>query len=64
MLKLKLLGLVQPKHKGLCPLIGRADPQAIDHQKGISRGKSRSFIAIHKGMILPQAFPECGRFLD
>lgn len=64
MLKLKLLGLVQPKHKGLCLLIGRADPQAIDQQKDLSRSKSRSFIAIHKGMILRQAFPECGRLLD
>lgn len=64
MLKLKFVGLVQRKDKGLSPLVGRTDPQAVDQQKHITRRKSRSFIAIHKGMILRQAFPECGRLLD
>jgi hypothetical protein len=43
--------------------IGR-ETRAVDGEKGIRGGEGRALVAIDEGMVLRQALPECGCFLD
>src|SRR5207247_7840509 len=57
-------GLVKVGDKNVGLFGVRCESQAVDGKKSIHGGKSRSLVAIDEGMILRQALPERGGFLD
>ena len=42
----------------------RPQPRAVDGEKGIRGGESRALVAVDEGMVLREALPERGGFLD
>jgi hypothetical protein len=55
---------IQPGDEGIGVLGIRRQLRAVDGQKRIGGGKSRSLVAVDERMVLGQALPKRGRFLD
>src|SRR5712692_1685116 len=60
----ELVGPVKVGHKKVGLFGVRREVQAVDGKKRIRGGESRPLVAIDKGLILSQALPKRGGFLD
>ena len=64
LLEAELICFVERGYEGVDLLgVGR-EPSPIDGEKRIGGGESRALVAVDEGMILGQAFPQRGGFLD
>ncbi len=60
----ELVGFVEGDDETVSLLGVRRQTRAVDGAKSIRGGESCPLVAVDDGMILREAFPECGGFLD
>jgi len=60
----ELVGFVERCDESLCLLSVRRQPGAVDGEKGIHGRESRALVAVDEGVVLRQALPKRGGFLD
>ena len=60
----ELIGFVETGDESVGLLRIRRQPRGVDGEEGKRGGESRALVAVDEGMVLRQALPEGGGFLD